>query len=281
MKTIVTHISVDQDAVASAWLVKRYMPEFADAEIMFVSAGKTLDDKKPDEDPDVIHVDTGLGRFDHHQLTDPTQRFSATERVLTYLKNEGHLRQHDVEALQRMTDHITQIDHFKEVFYPDPTADRYDFMLRQIIDGMKINRMKDEDIVKLVFKCLDAIFLVIRQKIAAEGEISKGYIFESKWGKTIAMDTKNEEALKHALKSGYRVVIKRDPNSGHFRIKSLPVKEIDLTLVYEILLTKDPKATWYLHGSKHMLLNGSSKRPDSIASSLSLPQVIEIIRSIN
>lgn len=281
MKTLVTHISVDQDAVASAWLAKRYMPEFADAEIKFVSAGKTLDDKKPDEDPDIIHVDTGLGQFDHHQLDDPTQQFSATERVFNYLKAEGHLKQHDVEPLQRMTDHITQIDHFKEVFYPDPTADRYDFMLRQIIDGMKINRMKDEDIVEVVFKCLDGIFLVIRQKIAAEGEINKGYIFESMWGKTIAMDTKNEEAIKHALKSGYMLVLKREPDHGHIRIKSRPVPDIDLTPVYEILKTRDPKATWYLHPSKHMLLNGSSKRPDSVASSLALPQVIEIIRSIS
>lgn len=281
MKTIVTHISVDQDAVASSWLVARYMPGFADAQVVHVSAGKTLNDQKPDADPDIIHVDTGLGQFDHHQLSDPQKEFSATRRVFDYLKARGHLKQHEVPALEAMVTYITAIDHFGELYFPEPQHIRYNFNLDQIFDGFKINRVEDHEVLKIGFQCLDAILVVIKQKLLAEEDIKKGYIFETKWGRAIAMETKNEEAVKQALKAGYKVVIRRNPDYGHIRIKSWPVTEIDLSPVHDAIVKKDPRATWYLHPSKNMLLNGSNKRPDSVASSLGLPQVIEIMRSIN
>lgn len=281
MKTIVTHISVDLDAVTSTWLIKRYLPGWQDAEIKHVSAGKTLEDKDPDADADIIHTDTGMGKFDHHQLNDPKKEFSATKRVFDFLKDEGHLKQNDAQALSRIADFVTLIDHFGEVNFPNPTDDKYDFLLPQIIDGMKIHRYSDSEIIDAVYKSLDGIFLIIRQKIAAEEEIKKGYIFESKWGKAIAMETNNEEAMKIALKMGYRVVIKKSGDRGFVRIKTMPTTEIDLTPVYEKVKEKDPKAYWFLHASKNMLLNGSNKRPDIVPSNLTLPQVIEIIRSIN
>jgi hypothetical protein len=280
MKTIVTHISVDLEAVTSTWLVKRYMPGFAGAEVKHVSAGKTLNDMKPDEDPDIVHVDTGMGQFDHHQLSDPEKRFSATRRVFDHLKAQGNLKQHEVPALEAMVSHVTSIDHFGELYFPEPQHIRYNFGLDQIFDGFKANRMEDAETLEIGFKSLDAILLIVRQKINAEDDIKKGYIFDTKWGKAIAMDTKNEEAVKQALKAGYKLVIRRNPDYGHIRIKSWPVTDIDLTPVHDAIVKKDPKATWYLHSSKNMLLNGSNKRPDSVASSLALPQVIEIIRSI-
>lgn len=281
MKTLVAHISVDLDAVSSSWLVRRYMPGWRDAEMKFVSAGTTLNGMKPDEDSDIIHVDTGMGQFDHHQLNDPEKHFSATRRVFDYLKGCGHLRQNDVPPLELMVNHITSIDHFGELYFPEPQNIRYNFGLDQLFDGFKANRMEDQEAVDIGFKCLDAVFVIVRQKIHADEEIKKGYIFETKWGKAIAMETKNEEAVKQALKSGFKLVIRRNPDYGHIRIKSWPITDIDLTPVHDKIIKKDPKATWYLHSSKNMLLNGSNKRPDSVASSLGLPQVIEIIKSIS
>lgn len=281
MKTIVTHISVDLDAVASSWLVARYMPGFADAEIKHVSAGNTLNDQKPDADPDIVHVDTGMGQFDHHQLNDPQKQFCATRRVFDHLKAHGNLRQNEVPALEAMVSHITSIDHFGELYFPEPQHIRYNFGLDQIFDGFKANRMEDAEAIAIGFKCLDAILVIVKQKLNAEDDIQKGYIFDTKWGKALAMETKNEEAVKQALKAGYKLVIRRNPDYGHIRIKTWPITAIDLTPVYEGIIKKDPKATWYLHPSKNMLLNGSNKRPDSVASSMTLPQVIEIIRSIN
>ncbi len=88
-KLIVTHMSPDLDAISSSWLIKRYLPEWESADHDFVPAGQTLNGMQPDSDPNVIHVDTGLGRFDHHQLS---EKSSATKRVFDYLTESGYGR---------------------------------------------------------------------------------------------------------------------------------------------------------------------------------------------
>src|SRR5690606_17892776 len=98
-KTIVTHISPDLDAITSSWLIKRYLTDWDTADHAFVPAGETFGNKDPDANPNVIHVDTGLGKFDHHQLT---ERTSATKRVFDYLAEEGHLKEKDFHALEHM-----------------------------------------------------------------------------------------------------------------------------------------------------------------------------------
>ena len=51
MKKIVTHFAPDLDAITSVWLVKRFMPGWKKAEVVFVPAGETLDDQPVDSDP--------------------------------------------------------------------------------------------------------------------------------------------------------------------------------------------------------------------------------------
>lgn len=279
MKTIVAHISPDLDAAASSWLLLRFRPGWKNADIAFVPAGTTLDNMVVDSNPDIAHVDTGLGIFDHHQFNDKT--LSATKRVFQYLTKNGHIKDKDFEALNRLVEFVTSIDNFGEVYFHDPTADRYDFMLHQIVEGFKTLNKSGQEICEFTFEALDSILQLIRQKIAAEDDIKNGYIFQSKWGKALAMETKNEEALKYALKLGYRVVIRRNPQKGFTRIKSRPEKEIDLTPVHDEIKKLDKKGTWFLHVSKHMLLNGSSKNPTAVPSSLPLKKVIEIIQKID
>ena len=278
MKTLVSHFSTDLDAVASSWLITRYLPDWNNPSFKFVSAGKTLDDKLPDEDPNIIHVDTGLGRFDHHQFA--SDKLSATKRVYDYLLEKQYVKRYDQDALGRIADFATMIDHFGEVHFPDPTSDLYDFSLYRLIEGMKAIGKKDEEIMQHGFILLDGVLELFKKKINAEEEIKGGFIFENKWGKAIALDTQNEETMKMALKQGYRTVAKRNPKTHFIRIKTLPDKDIDLTPVHEEILKADPKDTWFLHSGKHMLLNGSSKSLDSKASSLTLKKVIEILQSI-
>jgi hypothetical protein len=62
-------------------------------------------------------------------------------------------------------------------------------------------------------------------------------------------------------------------------VKALPRPDIDLSAVYEVFKTKDPAATWFLHASRHMILNGSAKNPDMKPTSLTIPQIIEILKN--
>ena len=72
MKTIVTHIGPDLDAITSIWLAKTFLPAWEEASLAFVPAGSTLEGKPPDDNPEILHVDTGFGRFDHHQTNADT-----------------------------------------------------------------------------------------------------------------------------------------------------------------------------------------------------------------
>lgn len=278
MKIIVAHLSVDLDAISSAWLLKKFRPGWEDAQLRFVPAGSTLDNKPVDENPDIAHVDTGLGMFDHHQIAD--RNLCAAKRVFDYLVDQKHIKPHDKEPLSRIVDFAVQIDNFKEIFFPDPTSDIYDFSLHQIIEGLKGVVTTDLERCELGFTLLDGVLQLFRNKVKAEKEVKQGLIFQSKWGKSLGLETGNEEALRLAVLSGFKLVVRKDPERGNIRIKTMPDKALDLTPVYERLKEADSKATWFLHISKNMLLNGSSKNPNSIPSYLSLQKVIEIIKKI-
>ena len=62
MKTIITHVNPDLDAVASVWLIKRFLPDWQDAKVKFTQA---IDNSNPqiDADPEVLYVDVGRGEI--------------------------------------------------------------------------------------------------------------------------------------------------------------------------------------------------------------------------
>ena len=278
MKSIVTHISVDLDAATSVWLIRRYLPQWNEAELKFVSAGTTLENMSPDSNPDIIHVDTGLGQFDHHHIED--RNLCAAKLVLNFLYHNHHILDTDYEALERLMKFVILDDNFADVYLPNPDDDVYDFGLHRIIDGLKRSLKDDVERCDVIFKMLDACLMVLKMKIRAEKEITQGYTFTSSFGKSLALDSENESVIKLALKKGYEFVLLFYSNDNTYRIKTLPSKKYDLTPLYEAIKKVDGKATWFLHISKNMLLNGSSKRPDSVPSSLPLKSVIEIIKNL-
>jgi len=93
---------------------------------------------------------------------------------------------------------------------------------------------------------------------------------------------------------GYVLTVRKDPATGSVRVKARPRRrtngkfpegvfenvEVDLTPVYEKLKKMDPDATWFLHISKRMLLNGSSKNPNMKGSKITLDEVVEVLQNI-
>lgn len=274
MKTIVTHIGPDLDAIASIWLIKTFFPGWEEAVLAFVPAGQTLEKKPPEADPEVIHVDTGFGKFDHHQDDRDT---CASLLVYEEIKKT---RGADA-ALERLLAVVNEIDHFREVFFPNPTADFWDLGLATQIDGWRLlyaeNPLK---IVDLGMEGLEGIYKTFQNKVRAEKEIKQiGIEFKTRWGKGLGVETTNDEVVHLGQKLGYAVVIRKDPHKGYLRIKALPRPEIDLTSVYERLRQEEPMATWFLHASHHMVLNGSSKNPDMKPTQKTLREIIEVIKN--
>jgi hypothetical protein len=275
MKTIVTHIGPDLDAIASVWLVKTFFPGWEEAALAFVPAGNSLGGHPPDDNPEIIHVDTGFGKFDHHQTDADT---CASMLVYEEIKKS---RGED-KALERLLAVVNEIDHFREVFFPNPTADFWDIGLVSQIDGWRLlhadNPMK---VIDLGITALDAIYKTFQNKVWAEKELKeKGIEFMTKWGKGIGVETTNDEVVHLAQKMGYVIAVRKDPKKGYLRIKSLPKETIDLEKLYTLFKTSEPDATWFLHASHHMVLNGSSKNPDMRPTKKSLQEIIDVIKSI-
>ncbi len=294
MKIIVTHGSPDMDAITSVWLIKRYFPGWEDADVKFVAAGerlsgfadlKTVIEEKGENE--VIHVDTGLGPFDHHQ----TQSDQVCGASLTWdfvkeksseFKDKNDKVESKIEALSRIVKVVVDIDHFKEVFWKDSIADYHEFSLVNILDGLKLQKPgEDKFYLDFIMNCLDGLVHEFENRIWAEKEIKQsGKLFETKFGKAIGFETLNDSVIKLSQKMGYSLVVRKDPRKGYVRIKASPDSQIDLSLAYEQFKKIDPDATWFLHVSKRMLLNGSTKNPKMRPTSLSLEKIIDVLKQV-
>jgi hypothetical protein len=279
MKTIVTHYMPDQDAITSVWLVKKFAKGWEDAEVIFVAAGKTLNDEEVDSDSDVLHVDTGFGVCDHHRVDSKT---CAAVLTWQWIKDKGlEARKVEEEVMQGLLSVVNDVDHFGEVRWADPSNDRYDFVLERIIDGWKLLYPgEDQRLIQWGMDSLDGILQILNSKYQAKKELEAGVAFETKWGKAIALETTNDEVTHLGQKLGYNIVVRKDPRKGYLRVKSMPDPSIDLTELMEKLKEKDLKATWFLHPDHHQLLNGSTKNPDMRPTTLTLEEVVEILKKI-
>lgn len=133
-------------------------------------------------------------------------------------------------------------------------------MIHEFIYPLRGLLSSDVELMNMTMLILDSILYTIKNDLKAESEIREGVVLKTSWGKTLLMETQNESSVKYALKKGFDMVVRRDPENHTIRIKTQPDPKSDLTPLYEKILKVDPKATWFLHASKNMLLNGSSKK---------------------
>ena len=283
-KLIVTHISPDLDAVASVWLLRRFDKQhFENAGLAFVAAGEKIADSQIYDlgikSEDVEHVDTGQGRFDHHMEDLALEKVCAASLVFDYLVEKYPSLGKD-EALKRLVDHVVEVDHFGEFFWPEPNSDRYVFQLEEILGFIKSAAGTDDEVVEFGMRALDAVHAALIAKVSAEGDLDKGQKFMTVWGEGFAVETVNDSVINLAQKSGYKVVVRKDPEYKNIRIKAVPGAGVDLTPIYEKIIGLEKRATWYLHPSKTMLLNGSDKRRKQVASGLRLDEIINIIKEV-
>lgn len=275
MATIVTHQSPDLDACMSVWLIKRYIKGFSTAEVMFVSAGHTLNDEPADKYPNIIHVDTGFGKFDHHQLS---SRSSAALRIFEGDLEKRRMSEVEKMAISRIVEVVTMIDNFEECLLPDADSDFYDLGLHQIIRGYRIAHQNDHDVMQWALGALDGYYYIVANKVRAELDIAHGIPFEVGSVHCLGLLSGNEEGVVVAAKQGYELVVRKDPEAGIARIKVRPDSKISLKKLAEYISQNDKNAYWFLHASERMLLNGSRKYNSNKPTRYSLQELITIIK---
>lgn len=277
MKKIVTHTNPDLDAVTAVWLIKRFLPSWEEAEINFCKYQSTYEGKPVDSDPNVLHVDIGEGKLDHHQLEEIT---SAAKLCFDYIKQRRKsqpLRELDEKALVQIIEVVTEIDNARDLNWPEVEAARNNFYLHVLIAGIRGMAGSDEEAMNFGLKGMDAVFHQVKKSIDAQKELKKGVKFESQWGKAIAIETGNDNVLWEGEKKGYCLVIRKDPETGGVRIYARYDTEVDLTKAHDKFKKMDPNSEWYLHQSKKLLLNmasGKKMRPTK----LSLEEIMKILQ---
>jgi len=276
LKTIVTHFNPDLDALTAVWLVKRFLPGWKEAELKFTPPGKYLIDDRPvDSDPSVLYVDTGLGKFDHHHTND---FICAATLVWDYIKKETGKED---EAIERLVEIVNQVDHAHDLTWPEADNDRYEMMLHMVLEGFKRVGSEEETSQKIIdfgMKALDGVWKILQEKVKAEEELTKGQEFETRWGKAIALETRNDGVLFLGEKRGYCLVARLDIKNGHLKIYARWDKKVDLTQAYEEMKKRDPEPKWFLHVSKAILMNGSLSQPEYKPTKFSLEEIIEILK---
>lgn len=274
-KTIVTHISPDFDGIPAIWLLKKFHPKFADAKIAYVPAGSTLNNEPVDSNPDIVHVDTGMGRFDHHQSDDFT---CGAKLVYEWLIEEGYIRRDD-EAMARLIEVVTELDHGWDNWkWSEAASDRWEFCLPNILVGWKIlYSRQDEDYIAWTMRALEAVYKILQQKAAAEKELERATKFATRWGEGLALESDNGMMLDLGIKRGLALIVTRDPKKGFVRITGSNKYNVDLTQAYEEFRKLDPAATWFLHASKVLLRNGSTRNPTMVPTKLKLEEVVKVL----
>ncbi|MCJ7828021.1 hypothetical protein MUP65_02665, partial [Patescibacteria group bacterium] len=116
MKKIVTHFNPDLDAIISVWLLQRFLTGWEKAQLFFVPAGGTHDGKPVDSDEEVLHVDTGLGKLDHHQrIGEITSAAKLTWEYVCRQRYHQPISELEIEAVSRMVEVVNAIDNARDL----------------------------------------------------------------------------------------------------------------------------------------------------------------------
>lgn len=263
VKTIVGHLAPDLDCLTAIWLLMRFGGgEHAD--LYFVAAGHTLEDQPVDWCTDVLHVDTGGGRYDHHHTADAT--LSAAELVRReVIPNDT--------AIERMVQQVTQIDHAQ--MRPDRRS--LSFTITDLIAGYNVIYPNcPEQVVRAMLPNLDALYEHERRQSRFRHAFHDRYEFQTRWGLGIAVESAEGGSSTLAFQRGAVLFAYRDRH-GYMGITAPRTSDVDLQPVFRRLQTVDAEADWYLHPTHRLLLCGTPKAPVDHTSRLSLAELVDVL----
>lgn len=279
-KMIVTHIHPDLDAIMSSWLLVRFnQSQFGDAKFEFVPAPHTYKDLPPDNDPNIVHVDVGAGKFDHHK----PGGFTTCASLLVYEELIAlKLVTEDDESLKIMVDIAMEVDTFKDCYWPGTDNARMALMLHEIIPALhRLQTHDNEAVLRLVFVYLDAVYQRLKDWQKGKEAVNEGTEFESAWGKGIVVTTAADDVSKTAQKMGYDIVVISDTKKGHLKIKTAPNVKLPLKAIYDKICLRENPERWVYHNSGHMLFSGSDKGEQKEPTTLQLNDLLEMIKGVS
>lgn len=279
-KLIVTHIHPDLDAIMSSWLLARFnQSQFGDAKFEFVPAPHTYKDLPPDNDPNIVHVDVGGGKFDHHK---PGGFVTCAAKLVYEELVAEKLVSEDDESIKEMIKIAYEIDTFADCYWPGTESPRMALMLHEIIPALhRLQVYDNEAVLRMVFVYLDATYQRLKDWEKGKMAVNEGKEFESAWGKGIIVTTAADDVSKTAQKMGYDIVVIHDPQKGFLKIKTAPAVKLSLKSLYDKICLREDPERWVYHNSGHMLFSGSDKGELKERTQLTLHDLLEMIKGVS
>ncbi|MBA7618175.1 hypothetical protein ES703_25496 [subsurface metagenome] len=256
VKKLVTHKWPDDDAWLCIFIGKKFVPKMANASLVFVNAGETL--LGSENDPSVVHFDTGKGRNDQHG-----RKLRRSCSAALVAKELGVI---DNPGLKPLLEMATAVDNI-EVIAPDS--------LHFLIKGWprKFNKNGGIDWEKVQERVFEAFEIIYDQ--ANQNALNKLNLGRFAEHTTLRNGLKITSVLWHpelrdpAFEEGADVVIwtKRKGSRGFYT--GIPVNRDTPLYLDKVLLALNEtearvrgvstlnKDVWFLHDFKKLILNGS------------------------
>jgi hypothetical protein len=284
MKHLVTHIQPHLDDIAGIWLFKKFHPQFRYAQVNFTEVTQTggvpFRGIPVDSNPNIVHVGVCRGKFDEHGKEHAGEVTSASMIVWKHLNKEGFAPKDPIEhrAIELLMEYV---------FQEDMGASRVEklspFTIGSVIYSMRFSPKPNKKKLSLEMynfgvKMMETVLLAQRQAAMFEQDWKNRTEFESMWGPAVALKTTSIEGDKYAYRNGFELVVLENPQKGFKQFRARVSSTVNLTSTLKKLEKIDPKAEWYLHQSKRMLICGHDIAPSTKLSKLSLSKLIDIVR---
>jgi hypothetical protein len=251
--------------LTAIWILMRF-GGYAEADLCFVPAGATLHQTPIDSDPQVIHVDTGGGRYDHHRAGQGGLCAAELVRRAVAPRNQ---------VLARMVEQVNRIDNAAD---HSGRSDAHGFFnIQALVTGHNLLFPNDpQRVAQAMLPNLDAWYEHESRQLRLEQAFDNRLEFETRWGLGIAVESADGASSKLAFRRGAVLYAYRD-GQGWMGVAAQARSSVDLSPVYRDLRSIDGEADWYLHPNRRLLLCGSAKAPPRQASRLSLAELVRVI----
>jgi hypothetical protein len=271
-KVLVTHVRPHLDDIAGIWLFQKYLPGWKDARVHFIpttnKGGKPYGGKPVDTDPNIFHIGIGRGKFDEHKGNIGE---SAATLIHQEIKRKKQLPKTLIErkALERVIEYVLEGDLGQRHGLPG-WAYEFGTVIMWIPDSKERTRAG--------IVMLDALLSFFEDYEKLSKDWKKKKIFKTQWGRGVGIIS-DKRATIRIYDEGYVLAAQVDPKRGYRSIRAHANSRVDLTAAYKKAIALEPKADWYLHHSKRMLICGSEVAPQSIRSRLTLEQLIDLVKA--
>ena len=256
VKTLVTHKFPDDDAWLCIWMAKKFVPKMANASLVLVNSGETLPGSE--NDPTIVHFDTGRGRNDQHG-----KGFKRSCSAILVANELGIIEDPGLKPLleiARAVDSIEQLPpahlHFQIVGYP-----------RLLRNG---NEPDWQKVQERIFENFEIIYNQTNRKVINQLKL-KDFAERTvlKNGLRVTSILWHPELRDAAFENGAAIVIwtiKKGKNIFYTGIQVNRNSPIHLKNVFTALNLAESNArktkiqegdVWYLHDSGKLILNGS------------------------